>query len=434
MTVNSLPLLENVEALKKGNMDLKEYIKQICQRIDKLEPIYQTLIPERDRRARLLKEAEELEKKFPPGKERPPLFGVLVGVKDIFSVAGFPTKAGSKLPSQLFAGPEAICVEKLKAAGALILGKTVTTEFAYFSPGPTKNPHNPEHTPGGSSSGSAAAVALGFCPLALGTQTIGSVIRPAAYCGIVGFKPSFDRIPTGGLVYFSINSDHVGLFTQDVAGMELAASLLCTEWNPIEKEAPPLPLLGVPEGPYLAQAGEEALEFFERQIKELIHKGFQMKRVKVLENIEEINERHRQLGAAEMARVHEKWFSQYSNLYSKHTREVYEKGKNITDGELASLREKGPKLRNSLQDIMDKEAIDVWISPSAIDTAPRGLASTGNPIMNLPWTHAGMPVVNLPLGKGANGLPLGLQVTGRYWQDERLLKWAAQIGEKYGIS
>src|SRR5690606_13419755 len=141
--------------------------------------------------------------RVPARKRYPPLYGALVGVKDVFHVDGFVTRAGSKLPPELFAGPEAVCVKRLREAGALIAGKTVTTEFAFFEPGPTRNPHNVAHTPGGSSSGSAAAVAAGMCNLALGTQTIGSVIRPAAYCGIIGFKPSLNRIPTEGLVYFS---------------------------------------------------------------------------------------------------------------------------------------------------------------------------------------------------------------------------------------
>ncbi len=145
------------------------------------------------------------------------------------------------------------------------MGKTVTTEFAYFEPGPTRNPHDLLHTPGGSSSGSAAAVAAGLCTLALGTQTIGSVIRPAAFCGIIGFKPSYDRIPSAGLVYFSRTVDHVGLFTQDIDGMILASSVLCDGWQEIEQPKR-LPVLGVPDGPFMEQTELEALGAFEHQI------------------------------------------------------------------------------------------------------------------------------------------------------------------------
>ena len=172
----------------------------------------------------------------------------------------------------------------MRGAGAVILGKAVTTEFAYFEPGPTRNPHNLEHTPGGSSSGSAAAVAAGLCQLAMGTQTIGSVIRPAAFCGVVGFKPSLDRIPSQGLVYFSRSIDHVGLFTQDVAGMQLAASVLCRDGK--RRPAAGLPVLGVPEGAYLQRAEPDALEMFWQQVALLEAAGVAVRRVPALDDIE----------------------------------------------------------------------------------------------------------------------------------------------------
>ena len=164
-------------------------------------------------------------------------------------------------------------MRRLRDAGALIAGKTVTTEFAYFEPGPTRNPHNLSHTPGGSSSGSAAAVAAGMVPLALGTQTIGSVIRPAAFCGVVGFKPTLQRIPTAGVLYFSRTLDQIGLFTQDVAGMEAAASVLCEEWEDVRLSEDDIPVLGVADGPYLRQASQEALAAFKQQLQRLEETG-----------------------------------------------------------------------------------------------------------------------------------------------------------------
>src|SRR5690606_16531226 len=186
------------------------YLEQMCRRIDHIDPEVKAMLPESDRLHRLRAEAALLREQSQTPDDYPPLFGALVGVKDVFHVDGFVTRAGSEVPPELFAGPEAAVVRLLREAGALIAGKTVTTEFAYMEPGPTRNPHNLEHTPGGSSSGSAAAVAAGMVNLAVGTQTIGSVIRPAAYCGIVGFKPTLNRIPTEGLVYFSPTIDHVG--------------------------------------------------------------------------------------------------------------------------------------------------------------------------------------------------------------------------------
>ncbi|MGI6225355.1 MAG: amidase [Peptococcales bacterium] len=428
MYTKRLLLNELATSLRSGEKDIFSYINETCDLIEKVEPQIKALLPEPNRRERLLKEAKELEEKYPNFALRPPLYGVLIGVKDIFNVDGFPTQAGSRLPKELFEGPEALCVKKLREAGALILGKTVTTEFAYFHPGPTRNPHNLKHTPGGSSSGSAAAVSAGFCPLAFGTQTIGSIIRPAAYCGIVGFKPSYDRIPTEGMIYFSKTSDHVGLFTQDIEGMILAASVFCLDWQ--EQDIPrELPILGIPEGSYLDQATPEALHVFSEQINLLKAKGYKVKPVNAFEDIADINKRHRELGAAEMAQVHSAWYGKHKDLYSLHSVQVFEKGEKISSAKLSELQIKGKELRGKLAKIMEEEGIDLWVSPSATDTAPLGLESTGNPIMNLPWTHAGVPVISLPVGQDSNKLPWGLQIAARFMQDEKLLVWSQGIYE-----
>jgi Asp-tRNA(Asn)/Glu-tRNA(Gln) amidotransferase A subunit family amidase len=264
MRIQPAPLGATAAALRQGELDLVDYVNQLCDRIDAAEEQLQALLPEPERRARLLADAAALQAQYPDPTTRPPLYGIPLGVKDIFRADGFLTHSGWKLPTDLFDGPETACVTKLRQAGVLILGKTVTTEFAYFQPGPTRNPHDPDHTPGGSSSGSAAAVAAGFCPLALGTQTVGSVNRPAAYCGVVGFKPTYNRIDPTGLLFISRSLDHVGLFTQDVAGMTLAAGALCEAWQP-EKVSTEgrLPVLGLPQGAYLEQATPEGLADFE---------------------------------------------------------------------------------------------------------------------------------------------------------------------------
>src|SRR5690606_22954408 len=172
--------------------DVIASVEQALDRLEAVDSQIEAFLLEPNRRERLLREAEALEQRYPDPTNRPPLYGVLVGVKDIYHVDGFPTRAGSSLPVELFTGPEASCVSMLRQQGALVLGKTVTTEFAYFEPGPTRNPHNPAHTPGGSSSGSAAAVAAGLCPLALGRQTIGSIIRPSSFLGFVGYSATHD--------------------------------------------------------------------------------------------------------------------------------------------------------------------------------------------------------------------------------------------------
>jgi Asp-tRNA(Asn)/Glu-tRNA(Gln) amidotransferase A subunit family amidase len=421
------PLAATAKALRTNELDLLAYINDICARIDAAEPHIQALLPEPRRRERLLAQAEALQAHFPDPASRPPLYGIPVGVKDMFNVDGFPTQAGSQLPASLFSGPEAICVRALRQAGALIVGKTVSAEFAYFEPGPTRNPHNLAHTPGGSSSGSAAAVAAGLCPLALGTQTIGSTIRPAAFCGIVGFKPSYDRIPTAGLIKCAESLDTAGFFTQDVAGVDLAASLLCDNWRQVEPAHKPV--LGVPEGAYLAQASAEGLAAYERQLRLLAAAGYSVIRVAALEQIEAINRRHLTIVCAEMAQVHASWFAQYESLYRPRTAAAIREGQSVDAETLTGARAGRVQLRAELEALMDRYGIDVWVAPAAPGPAPEGIHTTGNSVMNLPWTHAGLPTLSLPAGRAENGLPLGLQCVGAFMADEQLVAWAADLAE-----
>jgi len=421
------PLAATAAALRSGQLDLLTYIDEVCNRIDATDPQVHAFLPEVDRRARLKGDTAALQARFPDPVGRPPLYGIPVGVKDTFNVDGFPTHAGSQLPPELFVGPEATCVTMLRAGGALILGKTVTTEFAYFEPGPTRNPHNLNHTPGGSSSGSVAAVAAGFCPLALGTQVIGSTIRPAAFCGIVGFKSSYGRIPKAGLLQCSDAVEHVGYFTQDIAGIALVAALLCSNWRPVTTEA--LPVLGVPEGPYLAQASTEALNAFEAQLSLLQKAGYTVQRVAALGDIETINRRHNRMVMADMAQAHASWFAQYESLYRPRTAAALREGQSVGAEELAQAREGRAVLRAGLESLMAQARVDLWVCPATPGPAPEGLDSTGSPLMNLPWTYAGMPAITVPAGHAANGLPLGLQCVGATMTDEYLLECVAPLAE-----
>jgi Asp-tRNA(Asn)/Glu-tRNA(Gln) amidotransferase A subunit family amidase len=425
MVVNSAPLAETLDALQRGQHSLSLYLEQMCRRIDTVDGEVRAFLPEPDRLARLHSEARALREHVAEGA-LPPLYGALVGVKDIFRVDGFATHAGSALPPEELAGEEAAVVTRLRDKGALIAGKTVTTEFAYFEPGPTRNPHNPAHTPGGSSSGSAAAVAAGLCTLALGTQTIGSVIRPAAFCGIVGYKPSLNRIPTEGLVYFSRTMDHVGLFAQDIEGMAMAAAALCDTWEPAAMRVD-LPVLGVPDGPYLEQTMPEALAVFEETLLMLQVAGCSVVRIPAFADITDLNVLHRRLVFGEFAREHARWFEAYGSRYRPRTVDAIRQGQGVSDTELEQLRAETYEFRERIQDQMRAEGIDVWVCPPALGPAPAGLEATGDPNMNLPWTHAGMPAVTAPAGFAANGLPLGLQIVARFGADEALMAWASMV-------
>ena len=425
--VKASPLASVAAELRSGERDLIEYIDEALRRVETVEPQIEALLAEPGRRARLMMEATVLQERYPNPSERPPLYGVLIGVKDIFHADGFVTQGGSAVPPDMFAGIEAESVTRLKQAGAIVLGKTVTTEFAYFEPGPTRNPHNLGHTPGGSSSGSAAAVAAGLCALALGSQTVGSVIRPAAFCGIVGFKPSAGRISTAGVIPLAPTWDHVGLFTQDVAGAALAASILCDGWN--QDSSDTQPVLGVPAGPYLAQSDEEGFFGFESALALLGEAGYGIQHVAAFDDIEEINTLHRKLMAAEAAKVHAKAFQQHEDLYRPRTAGLIREGQSVSAGDVRKARAGRESLRQRLETLMVQNGIDIWVSPAATGTAPEGIDTTGDPTMNLPWTHSGMPAVTVPAGHGSDGLPLGLQCVAALNADERLLGWVGRIAE-----
>lgn len=412
-------------ALRSGALPLLDYLAQVEARFQAREPSVLAFVPGTVRFDRLRREAEALLARYPDPPARPPLFGLLVGVKDIFHVAGFRTNAGSQLPPDLLQGAQAESVTRLKQAGALVMGKTVTTEFAYFAPGPTRNPRHPDHTPGGSSSGSAAAVGAGVCPLALGTQTIGSISRPAAFCGVVGYKPSYDRISRAGVIPLSPSLDHVGVFAPDVGGATLAAAQLCPDWQATTPTRQPV--LGVPAGPYLLRADAAALAQFERVCGHLADTGWQVKRVEAMPDFAEIVARHNLLVAADAAAVHAAWFAQFADRYHAKTAELIGHGQAVSTEAIAAARQGRMTLRHGLVDLMRSAGVDLWLSPSAPGTAPRGLESTGDPVMNLPWTHAGLPTVSVPSGFAENGLPWGLQIAGNWYTDEYLLAWAEPI-------
>ena len=366
------------------------------------------------------------------------LAGVLLGVKDIFHVAGLPTRAGSQLPVSRLAGDEGPCVRALREAGAIVAGKTVTTEFAYFSPGPTSNPAAPGHTPGGSSSGSAAAVAAELGDLALGTQTIGSLGRPAAFCGGGGWKPSWERISRAGVIPLAPSLDHVGFLARDVATLLRAAPLAARHWS-----AAPDPSrrarLGVPCGPYLESLSPAGREHFVRLRAHLEARGHEIVDVAAMPDFPQIAERHRRLVAFEAAAVHADWYGRFGELYAAKTAELIERGRTIAEAEATRARAGRLELREALETAMENKGLDLWLSPPAVGPAPAGLDSTGDPVMNLPWTYAGLPTLVLRAGASSDelgiALPMGAQVSARFGADEGLLAWGSVLeGELLGMN
>ncbi|MFA7249574.1 MAG: amidase [Dehalococcoidia bacterium] len=421
----AIPLAERAAALRAGTIDLHAQIEEALDRIARFDGRVRAFLPEPGRGERVHTEAEALAALHPDPRTRPPLYGVLVGVKDIFAVDGLPTRAGSAIPPEEWAMPQGSAISRLRAAGALILGKTVSTEFAYFDPGATANPHNPLHTPGGSSSGSGAAVACGYVPLALGTQTVGSVLRPAAFVGVTGYKGTYGRVATDGIVPYSPAVDHVGWFTTDVEGARLAAAALCANWRG-EAVVSRVPVLGVPDGPYLGQAQPAALASFEATLARLAARGVVVRRVPIMDDIVAINARHRAVSTAEFGDTHASRFMRWGSMFRAASAALFDAAQRVTPPQRAEGLAGRAELRERLHAAMDREGVDAWASPAATGPAPLGLTSTGDPAMSLPWTHAGVPAISLPVG-AVGGLPVGLQLAGRFGADEALLAAAQAI-------
>ena len=344
--------------------------------------------------------------------------------EDIVRVDGLPTRGGSRLPPQVFEGAQASVVDRLRAAGAVVAGKTVTAEFAMSAPGPTRNPHALGHTPGGSSSGSAAAVAAGMVPLAVGTQTGGSMIRPAAYCGVVGFKPTVGRIPIDGVIPNAPSFDTLGVFAATPAAVAVAAGAVCDGWRPVPDTGLRAPVFGVPDGPYLEQAGARARSAFERQVAALARAGLSVRRVPMFADLTRDTADLSAVNRYEAARSHADWFPRYGARYREQSAATVRQGLAVSRARYEDALRRRDVFRAALAAATDRAEVDIWICPAATGPAPRGLADTGDPAMCLPWSYAGWPSLALPADRTPDGLPLGSQWVTRAGADERLLAWA----------
>jgi amidase len=377
-------------------------------------------------------------------KRKPgPFSGIPVAIKDIIATSDMPTTNGSAVYRDHVPAADAWVVERLRNLGATIFGKTVTTEFAWRHPGPTVNPWNPEHTPGGSSSGSAAAVAAGLVPLALGSQTLGSVIRPAAFNGIVGLKPSYGAIPRIGVHPLSPSLDHVGFFARRVDDVALALSLLAGvsegdlhgrplpafQIDPAQGVAPlAKPRIGIVRFAKFSRAEVEQQKIFEASIEKLRGAGAVLEDLALAEldeiNWTAINTIMLSEGAALFADFIARFPDRTSDVLKKHV----ETGKTKTAIDYLHAKAAQEKRRAALAS--DVRGFDALLTVPAFGEAPRGLDWTGDAEYCAPWTFVGAPAVTLPAGFGKNGLPLGIQITGRYREDLHVLrvaKWAETV-------
>ena len=365
--------------------------------------------------------------------ERLPLKGLLLGVKDIINVDQFPTRCGSVLPARLFNGPQASCATRLFKAGAVMVGKTVTAEFAVSDPGPTRNPRNLNHTPGGSSSGSAAAVAAGFCDIALGTQTSGSVIRPAGYCGTYGYKPSFGRVALDGVLPYSKSMDHIGLFAKDMSTMAATLPILVTDWRNTKDSLVNKPIIGVPMGSYIDLAMPHVSAQFEMIISAIKQMDAIVKPIILCDDIASHNYTHDLIANAELYQTHKSWIKNYWEIYKPMSRAALEFGQNVSNKILMESLNKARKVQSWMQQLMVEHDIDAWIAPVAPDLAPKGIGSTGDFRMNAIWSFTGLPIFTFPTGTDNQNLPYSVQIVGRFGRDESLLNISRYLHQAIGV-
>ena len=437
MTSHKLSAVEMVQSLKKGEITSEELVKSYIEQIKKKEKEVEAW--EFFDQELVLAQAKKLDELHQSGKHGD-LHGIPVGIKDIFDTENMPTIDGTEIHKKNPSWNDCTVVSKLKQAGAIIMGKTVTAELAYYSPGKTKNPHDTTRTPGGSSSGSAAAVASHMVPLAVGSQTNGSVIRPASYCGVVGYKPTKGLISRHLVLQISRALDQVGVFANSIEDAALISEQLIghdkqdpdTSLNPrpkllaASKQKPPMePLLAYVKLPFMNKLDEDVKEGF-KEIKDEL-KG-KVDEIELPEGFAGIPDWHKIIMESDMARSFSKEYEKSKNKLSDQIVEAIERGMKYTSVEYNNALSKIDVANTYFNQFFhDYDAI---LTPSACDEAPKGLKSTGNPIFCTIWTYCGMPCISLPLLKGKSGLPVGVQLVSSLFDDERLFRNASWLTSK----
>ena len=417
-SANELTASQARDALDQGQISAEELLAACLARISERETIVGAWCHLADDPALALAKSQDGR----GGRDGPPsalpLAGLPVGVKDIIDTADMPTTYGSAAYTGHRPECDAACVALVRAAGGIVLGKTVSTEFAYFQPGKTANPHNPAHSPGGSSSGSAAAVADHMVPFAFGTQTGGSVIRPAAYCGVVGYKASYGALPLYGVKALSHDLDTLGFFCREVADIHLmrAALVGATRAAAAGGRAPKIGLCRTHEW---AQADRDSQTAVLAAAKSLEAAGAEVVEIDLAPPFADLVERQKLVMAQNAARDLAFEYNQRRDRLSSHIIGLIEQGREVDFTAYQDALTAAGEGRELLDGVFGE--VDVLLCPSAPGEAPKGLTATGDPVFNRMWTLLGNPCVNLPGHKGGNGLPVGVQAVGALGQDEALL-------------
>jgi Asp-tRNA(Asn)/Glu-tRNA(Gln) amidotransferase A subunit family amidase len=430
------------ELMRAGRISSVELVETCLERIRETEPQVEAWIyldPEY-----AVTQAKAADEWRLSGRPIGGLHGIPVGLKDIIDTGDMPTENGSVLHAGRTPSRDAAVVERLRAAGAVIMGKTVTTEFATRTPGKTRNPHNPAHTPGGSSSGSAAAVAAGMVPLALGSQTGGSTIRPGAYCGVYALKPTHGLVSRHGMFQLSRSLDHVGLFARTVADLALLLEEIAghderdpdthprarAPYRAVAMEEPPIePRFGFFRSGRWSAIAEDARAGLEEVVE---HLGGRVEEFELSTGADELAEWHRVIMDAELAvNLKREWETGRDRL-SAPLRARIEHGHAVRAPEYLAAKAAAAPLMATFTELFEQR-YDAILTPAVDGTAPAGLESTGDPAFCTLWTMLGLPSMSLPLLQGADGLPLGVQLVGPRHGDGRLLRTARWLAESVGV-
>ncbi|MDE2372032.1 MAG: amidase [Burkholderiales bacterium] len=432
---SQLSALDAREAMVAGRCACVDYAQALLARVDRVEPEVRAWA--RIDADHLLAQAREADSARAAGQTCGALFGLPVGIKDIIDTADLPTEDGTPLHAGRQPDRDATVVRRLREAGGLVMGKTVTTEFATYAPGPTRNPRDPRHTPGGSSSGSAAAVAAAMTPLAIGTQTNGSVIRPASFCGVYGFKPGAGWISRRGVLTQSPTLDAIGVFGRTLGDVALLAQALAghdpddgqtwlraaPRWVEMAAAEPPLaPTLAWVETPFWDRVAPDARAAFGELVELLAGR---IAPFELPAQAAQAIAWHRTVMEVDIAASFGLDHDRGRDRMSASLRGQIERGRRITAVDYREALARVPRLLAALDAVFDH--YDALLTPATLGTAPAGLESTGDPLMCTLWTLLGLPALSLPLLHGENGLPIGVQLVGRRGDEGRLLRTAAWL-------
>ena len=435
----NLTAVEAAKQIKSRDLSPVELVESLLSQYDSLEPNLNAWVY-LDREA-LLADAQQKQEELEKGVNVGPLHGVPIGLKDIYYTAGIPTTACSKVYEGFVPEYDATTVTLLKNAGAIMMGKTVTTEFACMDPSPTKNPWNPAHTPGGSSSGSAVAVATRMCPAALGSQTVGSVLRPASYNGVVGFKPTFGRVSRYGVIPVSWSLDHVGWMARSVedAALLMQVMAVADPKEPITVGLPAddfmaglashsAPRIGLIRRFFYDNSDEETRKHTDGIVDQLSRAGATIEEIPLPDSIDTAMEDQRTIMAVEGAAFHQPMYERQSQDYQPKLREMLRQGL-ATDGQTYSRAlERRQQFTAEMQALAGKA--DVLLTPSTPTPALPDITNTGNTMFQGPWTSCGLPVITIPSGLAASGLPFGIQLASAPFSEPKLLaaaRWCENV-------